>query len=96
MVFTVLVVATSPSVLAATQSNTVTLSVFVDTKTATQTFSVAPPFTVTLTAAGDSTDNNVTLTATTNYAVDGNTLSILDQTTGKVIASILQWLIRGE
>lgn len=65
----------------------VQLSVWSDGKSFAETFDVAPPFTILLQATGDQTDNNVTLTATTNYPVDGFTLSILDKTQGKVIAS---------
>ncbi|ACV57654.1 hypothetical protein [Alicyclobacillus acidocaldarius] len=47
-------------------------------------------YTVTLTAQGDSTDNNVTLTATSNLPLNGHTMSIVNLTTGQVIASTTQ------
>jgi hypothetical protein len=42
-------------------------------------------FTVTLSAVGDPTDNQVTLTATVNQPLDGYTLRILDETTGQTL-----------
>ncbi|MHB1683266.1 MAG: carboxypeptidase-like regulatory domain-containing protein [Bacilli bacterium] len=43
-------------------------------------------FTVTLSAVGDPTDNQVTLTATVNQPLNGTTLRILDETTGQTLA----------
>jgi len=42
-------------------------------------------FTVTLSAVGDPTDNQVTLTATVNQPLNGYTLRILDETTGQTL-----------
>ncbi len=47
-------------------------------------------FTVTLSAVGDATDNQVTLTATVNHPLNGYTLRILNRTTGKIVAQIDQ------
>lgn len=47
-------------------------------------------FVVTLSAAGDQTDNQVTLTANVNEPLNGYTLSIVDQTTGHTIAQTTQ------
>ena len=47
-------------------------------------------FAVTLSAVGDSTDNQVTLTATVNQPLSGATLRILDETTGQTLAQTSQ------
>ncbi len=49
--------------------------------------SVIPNFVTNLTAQGDSTDNNVTLSATVNQALDGYTLAIINETTGQTLAT---------
>lgn len=67
------------------------INVMADVQTASMSVDMAPPFVVKLAATGDQSDNNVTLTATLNYPLNGAfTMSIINQTTGQVLASTTQ------
>jgi len=77
--------------LAPKTAGTGTITVMSDAESASATIKIAPPFVVTLTATGNQTNNNITLTATVNYPLEGQfTLSIINQTTGQVVASTTQ------
>lgn len=81
----------SATFTAPSQSGSVTVTAMADAETATESTTVLSPFVVTLTAQSDQTDNNVTLSATVNHDLGGeSTLSIINQTTGQTIASTNQ------
>lgn len=57
------------------------------TKSAVVQVSWQDPYTVTLVATADRTDNTVTLTATSNEPLNGHTMEIINKTTGQVVVS---------